>query len=200
MPHDSGTSPQLVVIAGPNGAGKSTSAPLLLRDSLHIFEFVNADTIAQGLSGFSPGATAVAAGRIMLQRLNDLASSRRNFAFETTLASRSYASWFPRLRADGFRVRLLFLWLASPQLAIDRVRQRVESGGHHVDRETITRRFERGLTNFFQLYRPIVDDWRMYNSAAGLIPRLIASGEGTEPQEIADPEVWSSLRSSYEHA
>jgi predicted ABC-type ATPase len=200
MSQDSVAAPELIVIAGPNGAGKSTTAPLLLRDSLHVPEFVNADTIAQGLSGFSPGATAVAAGRIMLERLNELAAAKRNFAFETTLATRSYAAWFRRLRTDGYRIRLLYLWLASPQMAIDRVRQRVESGGHHVDQETIIRRYQRGLSNFFTLYRPVVDDWRIYNGAAGMTPRLIAAGAGSQLQEVVESEIWDSMRKPYEYA
>jgi predicted ABC-type ATPase len=135
-----------------------------------------------------------------LERLNELAAAKRNFAFETTLATRSYAAWFRRLRTEGYRIRLLYLWLASPQMAIDRVRQRVESGGHDVDRETIIRRYERGLSNFFSLYRAVVDDWRIYNGTAGLTPRLIAAGAGLEPQEVADSDIWASLRKSHEHS
>jgi len=114
MSQDSETSPELIVIARPNGAGKSTSAPTLLRDSLRIPEFVNADTIAHGLSGFSPNGAAVAAGRIMLERLHELAAARRNFAFETTLATRSYAAWFRELRNTGYHIRLTFCGCPRP--------------------------------------------------------------------------------------
>src|SRR5579875_3734992 len=96
--------PLIVVVAGPNGAGKTTTATSLLRDALAVDEFVNADTIAQGLSAFRPGEVAIAAGRIMLERLQALAAQRPNFAFETTLASRSFAPWLRARRAEGYRV------------------------------------------------------------------------------------------------
>ncbi|MCC6409985.1 MAG: AAA family ATPase [Planctomycetes bacterium] len=139
------------MIAGPNGAGKSTTAPALLRDLLGIREFVNADAIAQGMSGFDPDSAAIAAGRAMLRRLTELSRARRDFAFETTLASRSFAPWIERLRRDGYAFTLVFLWLPSPEIAIARVAQRVAAGGHDVPAGTIRRRFDRGLANFFRL-------------------------------------------------
>ena len=108
--------PHVVVVAEPNGAGKSTAAPALLRDAFELAEFVNADTIAAGLSAFRPQAVAMAAGRIMLARMRHLAATAENFAFETTLASRSFAPWLASLRRRGYRVHLLFLWLRSADL------------------------------------------------------------------------------------
>src|SRR3982750_1510524 len=105
--------PNVIVIAGPNGAGKSTLAPTLLRDTLNVPEFVNADTIAEGLSAFAPEDASFDAGRVMLGRLHELAAGRRSFAFETTLASRFYAGWLEQLKASGFRVSVVFLWLRS---------------------------------------------------------------------------------------
>jgi predicted ABC-type ATPase len=105
------TTPHVIVVAGANGAGKSTAAPFLLRDALEVAEFVNADTIAAGLSAFRPESVAIAAGRIMLGRMRRLAAARANFAFETTLASRSFAPWLAGFQRDGYRVHLLFLWL-----------------------------------------------------------------------------------------
>lgn len=110
--------PELVVIAGPNGAGKSTLAPHLLRDRLGIFEFVNADTIAQGLSAFAPESAAIEAGRVMLDRLNDLAERKKEFSFETTHATRFYSKWLPTLQVNGYYVHLVFLWLNSPRIGI----------------------------------------------------------------------------------
>src|SRR3712207_6585578 len=133
--------PKLIAIAGPNGAGKSTLAPFMLRDAYGVTEFVNADTIAQGLSAFSPEAAAFDAGRIMLKRLRDLAARRVNFAFETTLASRSYAAWVSGLRARGYEFNLMLLWLRSPELAVERVRQRVRAGGHNIPESVIRRRY-----------------------------------------------------------
>ena len=108
----------VVLLAGANGAGKSTAGPSILNDSLGITEFVNADTIAAGLSAFDPQASAIAAGRIMLHRLEALASQRRDFAFETTLAGRSLARWIERLSNRGYRSHVFFLWLPSEELAI----------------------------------------------------------------------------------
>src|SRR5687768_4783649 len=99
--------PDIVVIAGPNGAGKSTLAPYLLRDRFGILEFVNADTIAQGLSAFAPESAAMDAGRVMVGRLDELASERVDFAFETTLAARTYAKRLDRLRVSGYRVHIV---------------------------------------------------------------------------------------------
>ncbi len=103
--------PNVIVIAGPNGAGKSTLAPALLRDTFGILEYVNADTIAEGLSAFAPHDASFDAGRVMLGRLHDLAEEGKDFAFETTLASRTYARWLSELKEKGYRVSLIFLWL-----------------------------------------------------------------------------------------
>ena len=108
--------PLVIVIAGPNGAGKSTTAPWLLRDALQVSEFVNADAIAGGLSAFRPDSVAIPAGRAMLERMQHLADAQTNFAFETTLASRSFAPWLARLKRSGYQVHVLFLWLESADL------------------------------------------------------------------------------------
>src|SRR6516225_2385361 len=118
------SSPYAVVLAGPNGAGKSTSASSILKDALGIDEFVNADIIARGLSGFAPERAAMAAGRIMLARLRELARQRTSFAFETTLASRSFAPWLAGLIRDGFQFHLIFLRLPGPEMAVARVAAR----------------------------------------------------------------------------
>lgn len=121
--------PQIIIIAGPNGAGKSTLAPLLLRDKLKLNEYVNADTIALGLSAFAPESAAIEAGRVMLKRLRDLAAQRKSFAFETTLATRSYAKSLKGLIETGYDVHLIYLWLRDPEIAIARVQERVRAGG-----------------------------------------------------------------------
>src|SRR5436853_6155842 len=123
------SSPKLILLAGPNGAGKSTLAPFLLRDTLGIVEYVNADTLALGLSAFQPEGVAMQAGRIMLKRLHELAAERADFAFESTLASRSYAGWISALRDRGYEFHLYFLWLRSVDIAIERVKERVQLGG-----------------------------------------------------------------------
>jgi predicted ABC-type ATPase len=124
--------PSVVILAGPNGAGKSTVAPALLHGALAVNEFVNADVIASGLSAFDPESAAIAAGRVMLSRIRELASQRVNFAFETTLASRSFAPWLRQLATSGYAVHLVYLWLPSADFAVERVAERVRAGGHNV--------------------------------------------------------------------
>jgi predicted ABC-type ATPase len=187
----------VIVLAGPNGAGKSTTAPLLLKGTLGVMEFVNADTIAQGLSAFEPDRTAMAAGRIMLGRLDDLARQRVSFAFESTLASRSFAPWITDLTREDYLFHLLFLWLPSPDMAVARVAERVRMGGHQVDEETIRRRYNRGLRNFFELYRPMAVTWRMYDNASTGKPRLVAGGKQGTTARILDQETWGRISRSY---
>jgi len=185
--------PHIIIIAGPNGAGKSTAAPALLSETLEITEFVNADAIAQGLSAFAPEKVAFRAGRIMLERLQQLAEERVNFAFEITLATRSFAPWIANLRSTGYLFHLVFLWLPNPELAIARVQARVRQGGHDVPETTIRRRYHAGLSNFFQLYRPLADTWRFYDNSNTLVYRLIASGNSNENEEIYDNEIWETI-------
>ena len=173
--------PTVLVLAGPNGAGKTTASPFVVRDALCIDEFVNADEIARGLSAFAPQRVAFAAGRIMLHRLRELARARASFAFETTLASRSFAPWLTRLREDGYRIELIFLALPSPEHAIARVRLRVSQGGHDVPEAVIRRRFVRGLRNLFETYQPLADSWAVYDSSADQ-PMLVA-------QSVAEPHI-----------
>lgn len=191
------TPPTIVVVAGPNGAGKSTTAPRLLRDTMGVTEFVNADVIAQGLSAFAPEATAIAAGRIMLQRLRALAAARRTFAFETTLASRSFAPWLAEQKALSYRFYLLFLYLPSPELAKERVAERARRGGHNVPREVIERRYHAGLRNFFVRYEPLADSWRFYNAAEMGIPKLIAGRPLGGAMRINEPDVWLKIKEVY---
>lgn len=185
--------PNVIIIAGPNGAGKSTLSPALLRDTFGILEYVNADTIAEGLSAFAPEDASFDAGRVMLERLHDLAKERRDFAFETTLASRFYARWLKELKASGYRVSLIFLWLRNADLAVERVNERVRLGGHSIPEETIRRRFDRGLKNLFELYLPISNAWRIFN-AAPKKPEEIARYNERDGEIIFSLKVWSQIR------
>lgn len=186
--------PLVVVLAGPNGAGKSTSAARLLRGALAVEEFVNADTIAQGLSAYRPEAAAVAAGRVMLERLRFLAREQRDFAFETTLAGRGLAHWLGSLRALGYRAHLIFLSLPDAGLAVARVAERVRQGGHHVPEAIVRRRFAGGLRNLFTSYPPVVDTWQVYDNADLSGPQLIASRVAGMNAVIADPTAWENLK------
>ena len=194
MPGAPGANPDLVILAGPNGAGKTTAAPALLRDTLAVSEFVNADVIAQGLSGFDPGARALAAGRLMLERIKSLAAARRSFAFETTLASRSFAPWLGKIAGEGYRVHLVFLWLPSPAMACARVAARVGRGGHAVPEATIRRRYQRGLQNLFDLYIALVTSWQLFDNSHPRGPRSIARGLQGAETLVFDEETWSSIR------
>lgn len=188
--------PRIVLIGGPNGAGKSTSAPELLQGSLKVDEFVNADTIAHGLSAFRADKAAVKAGRIMLSRLRDLASERHDFAFETTLSSRVFAPWILELKESGYKFSLLFMWLASSGLAIRRVAERVVNGGHNVPEDVIIRRYETGLQNFFRIYRPVADYWRFYDNSNAFDPVQLACGEGMN-ETIFARDTWNFLKEKY---
>ena len=186
--------PDVIVIAGPNGAGKSTLAPALLRDTLGILEYVNADTIAEGLSAFAPEGASFDAGRVMLGRLRELAYAERSFAFETTLATRFYAAWLSELQAKSdYRVSIVFLWLRNVELAIARVAARVQLGGHSIPEETIRRRYERSAKNFFELYRPIANAWTFFN--AGTKPATeIARYNERDGELIFDEALWNQIR------
>jgi len=189
--------PNVVVLAGPNGAGKSTAAPDLFRGELGVSEFVNADTIARGLSAYSPHTVSIDAGRLMLRRLRELAARRVDFAFETTLASRSIAPWIRGLVSAGYEFRIVFLWLPSPQLCMARVLERTRAGGHWVPELTVRRRYETGLRNFFKLYRPLATSWRFYANTRA--PRLLAEGRG--PVVTAhDESLWGRLEGKYLYA
>jgi predicted ABC-type ATPase len=190
--------PHLVVIGGPNGAGKSTAAPKLLRDTLDIVEFVNADHLAIGLSGFRPEAAAFQAGRVMLGRLRDLSERGASFAFESTLASRSFAPFIGRLRERGYDFLLVYLWLANAKQAKERVADRVRSGGHSVPGRVVTRRYRRSLLNFFQLYRALADEWRFYDNSGDFDDaRLVAAGSGRAVTSTPDSALWEKLMRRY---
>jgi predicted ABC-type ATPase len=170
--------PNVIVLAGPNGAGKSTAAARLLQGTLRVTEFVNADVIARGLSAFHPEGASMAAGRIMLTRLHELAEDGRDFAFETTLASRSFAPWLKRIIEErDYSLSLFFFWLPSPEMAVNRVAERVQSGGHSIPEETIRRRYDRGLDNLFASYMPLADRWSVFKSSEKLIPEVASGGK-----------------------
>jgi predicted ABC-type ATPase len=189
--------PAVVVLGGPNGAGKSTAAPRLLRGSLRVEEFVNADTLAQGLSAFRPENVALEAGRITLKRLDDLESQRKSFAFESTLSSHALASRLSRLREHGYKVHIVYLWLPTADLAVARVAERVAAGGHDVPTETVRRRFTRGRHNFFTQYRQLADTWRLYDASAITGPRLVATGGLGKPTRLGDPKTWHEAAQGY---
>ncbi len=188
--------PNMIIIAGPNGAGKSTSAPALLQEALHVDDFVNADVIAQGICAFQPEKEAMRAGRIMLNRIHSLAKQQANFAFETTLASRSFAHWIPTLKTQGYQIYIVFLWLSDVELAVSRVSERVQLGGHSVPEKTIRRRYHAGIKNFFNLYQPLLDYWKLYDNSNLNQLALIASGNKNN-LIVENKIVWQQLKETY---
>lgn len=179
--------PKLYIIAGCNGAGKTTASYTVLPEMLGCREFVNADEIAKGLSPFNPESVAIEAGRLMLQRMDDLLSEGEDFAFETTLATRSYVKFVERTQAKGYFVTLLYFWLPTPEQAIERVATRVSEGGHNIPSDVIRRRYANGIRNLTTLYTPICDYWTIYDNSAADGIHKVAWGVKDEIKEIVDP-------------
>ena len=182
-------SPQIIVMAGPNGAGKSTAAARLVRPST---PYINADEIAKTLPGYPSSGADMLAGRIKLEQMDEQERRRETFAVETTLAGRTLAPRIRRLRADGRRFRLIFVWTPSAEVSIHRVRARVRAGGHNIPEATIRRRHTLGIKNFFGLCRSLADDWFVYN-CTGPSPALIASGRLDEVERVADRDSWDMM-------
>ena len=185
----------LYLLAGCNGAGKTTAAFTLLPGLLACREFVNADEIARGLSPFQPETVSIQAGRLMLARLKELLATGETFALETTLATRHYLRFIAEARTQGYLVRLLFFWLNSADLAVERVAARVAEGGHNIPEQTIRRRYESGLRQFFGAYRTAVDDWLLFDNSNGP-GKLIAQGNATETT-VVDTDIWQQLTNEY---
>jgi predicted ABC-type ATPase len=164
----------------------------LLRGAFDVPHFVNADAIARGLSELAPESVALEAGRLMLLRLDALASARESFAFERTLASRTFAPRMRSLLRAGYEFHLIYLWVISPELSILRIEDRVRQGGHHVPDETVRQRYARGLRNFFGLYRPIATSWHLYDATRPTGPEPVALGTGSQ-QTIVRPEQWRAI-------
>ena len=185
--------PNLYIIAGPNGAGKTTASYNLLPEILHCTNFVNADEIARGLSPFAPNEVAVQAGRLMLQRIEELLPQKVDFAIETTLATRTYVHLVRRAQALGYKVHLLFFCLDNEEQAIERVAQRVSNGGHGIPEPDIRRRFKRGIYNLIHLYLPICDSVHVYNNAHGDAILVAIHRKNTGEIQIYEQVMWNQI-------
>ena len=182
----------LYIIGGCNGAGKTTASYTVLPEILHCREFVNADEIARGLSPFNPEGMAIQAGRLMLKRIEELLSRNETFSIETTLATRSYINLVHRAQAKGYRVNLIFFWLRTPELAIQRVAERVQHGGHSIPEDIIRRRYVTGINHLFHLFITEVDYWGIYDNSEQ--PRKkIASGSKGNGLDIFNEELYQSI-------
>jgi len=178
---------KLFIISGCNGSGKTTASYTILPDMLDCKEFVNADEIARGLSPFKPESVSIQAGKIMLERIQNLIANGTDFALETTLATRTHANVIKYAQENGYKVTLVFFWLNLPSLAIERVRMRVESGGHNIEEKIIRRRYEIGIKHLFSLYIPLCEYWMIINNST-IPPELIAEGgKNVEPKIYNKP-------------
>jgi predicted ABC-type ATPase len=187
----------LFIIGGCNGAGKTTASYTILPDIISCREFVNADEIAKGLSPFQPEKVSFEAGKIMLRRINELLASKQNFAFETTLSTRSYKNKIIEARKYGYNVTLLFFWLADVNLAKERVRVRVQEGGHNIPEDIIERRYYKGILNLFEIYLPLVDSYLIFDNSAGK-HELITSKSTNEDALIINSAKFIELKDVYE--
>ena len=183
--------PNLYIIAGCNGAGKTTASFTIFPDILDCKQFVNADNIAYGLSPFDVESVAIEAGKMMLHRIEELLSLGDDFAIETTLATRSYVSLVHRARKLGYKVSLIYIWLNSPKLAIQRVAERVKNGGHNIPTDVVERRYYRGIKNLFELFMPICDFWTIADNTD---KKLIQVARKVEfDNVIENAELWERI-------
>lgn len=188
--------PNCYIIAGPNGAGKTTFATEFLPRFANCRNFINADLIARGLSPFDPDAGMLRAGRTVLERIAEFTEAGSDFAFETTLSGRSYVPLLRGVKKAGFRLHMFYLWIPSPDLALLRIRDRVESGGHDVPARIVRRRFGRTLGNLFTLYRPLLDTLHFFDNSSAA-PRLVFKDESGQTT-IGDAALYAELQRQFE--
>jgi predicted ABC-type ATPase len=184
-------SPTISVVAGPNGAGKTTFVENYLNRYVDCDEFLNADLIATGLSPFAPERQNLKASELFLTRLSELEQGEQSFALETTLSGLSYRRRIPIWHQLGFKVTLLFLWLPSADIAVQRVRERVSQGGHNIPEPDIRRRYIRGLQNLTTVYLPLVSEAWVLNGSQSPPTAILKKNEGG-PQ-ILEPDIWQEI-------
>ena len=191
--------PNLYIISGCNGAGKTTASYTVLPEMLQCNEFVNVDELAKGLSPFNPDKAAIEAGRLMLLKMHKLVDQDADFAFETTLSPRSYVNLVQKAKNVGYHVILLYFWLNSVDLAIERVKNRVLEGGHNVSQQVIKRRYATGLVNLFERYIPICDYWMIFDNSNPKA-ELVAEGYWGDEPILKNNFIFEQLKQSYESA
>ena len=187
--------PRLFIISGCNGAGKTTASYTLLPEMLECSQYVNSDEFAKGLAPFDPESAAVQASRLMLLRIRYLLKRKEDLSIETTLATRSLLKMIAEAQTEGYTVTLMYFWLNSPDLAVARVKARVEAGGHNIPEETVRRRYRMGLSYFFRDYAPLCDRWILADNSQ--VPfRVIAEGHKDGTTVIKDYETFHRIKES----
>ncbi len=185
--------PNLYIIAGCNGAGKTTASYTILPEILKCKEFINADEIARGISPFQPEKAAIAAGRIMLERIDELLNLKTDFAIETTLTTKSYTNTIKAAQAKDYTVTLIYFWLNNMQLAINRVKTRVKEGGHNIPEDVIIRRYKKGLDNLINVFIPVCDNWAVIDNSDKPY-NFVAEGNNNDVT-IYIPQLWNEIKS-----
>ncbi|MBQ2047209.1 MAG: zeta toxin family protein [Muribaculaceae bacterium] len=186
-------SKSLYIISGCNGAGKTTASYTVLPEILNCREFVNADEIAKGLSPFNPESVAIEAGRLMLRRIEELLNRNESFSIETTLSTKSYINLVRKAQEKGYHVHLIFFWLETPDLAVQRVAERVSKGGHNIPNDVILRRYKAGICNLFNIFMKEVDLWMIYDNSS--TPRaFVAKGGKSIKEEVASETIYNKIK------
>jgi predicted ABC-type ATPase len=185
--------PNLYIIAGCNGAGKTTVSYTVLPEILHCKEFINADEIARGLSPFQPEKAAIAAGKIMLQRIDELINLKIDFAIETTLTTKSYIKMIEVAKQNGYTVKLAYLWLNNVDLAIERVHARVKEGGHNIPEEIIRRRYKKGIFNLLNIFIFLCDYWLVFDNSSESFT-FVAEGNNINAALIHNNKIWQLIK------
>lgn len=183
--------PRIFLFGGPNGAGKTTIA-LQLLPALGCKSFVNADSIAAGLSPLNADAVALQAGVLMMKRLRELREQRIDFGTESTLAARAYVPFIRDCQSRGYTFHLIYVWLPAPEMAIERVAFRVRAGGHAIPIETIRRRYEAGRCNFSALYRPLADEWTVFCNVNPTL-QVVAEGGRDSQTLVHNAAMWQDI-------
>lgn len=185
---------QIFMIAGPNGSGKTTSAQSILSQQTKIYEFINADEIARGLAPLHPESMNLTASKLMVNRLRDLLRANKSFAFETTGAGKNYLKYLHQAQIEGYEINLMYLWLSDEDLAVKRVAQRVEQGGHHVPEADVRRRYKQGLKYIMNYYLPCADNAIILDNSNIDLQKIIARKKSGEELVVEDMKTWKTIQ------
>lgn len=191
--------PRMYIIAGCNGSGKTTASYTVLPEMLECTQFINSDEFAKSFNPFKPEAAAIRASRFMLMKFHYLFDKNMNFGIETTLATKTLLKMAQKAQSVGYEVTIMYIWLRNPDMAVERVKARVATGGHFIDEQTIRRRYYTGLHYFFSEYIPFCDHWLLMDNSTPPL-RIVARGNKNEAPEILDETTYSTIRELAEKA